>query len=354
MSNPNPMDEVNKEISSLQTKVANLHTRVRLTSLRDQIATITVKATAMEKRVGEARKRNYIFERDLEKQAADMAERWVSFRPSIETQLLTETNSLRNSMTLLESEFNRLVTLKANPDAARSLADQFSTKVINLENKITVVENFITGMFDPYKNELNIIDSHLVDIEWMLTQLEEASFKLLNSEATIMAVKATLVEGNEEKDDPQGVLYLTDQRLLFEQKQKIATKKVLFITTDSETVQKLIFETPIVSIIDVISHKEGMFKNEDHIEVKMDFTTAGGVVHLHLFGQDCKLWQGLIKRAKNCDFDQNRMVTLSQDTGDKIKQIPTECPKCGGAFTQSLLRGQETIQCEYCGHVIRL
>ena len=45
-----------------------------------------------------------------------------------------------------------------------------------------------------------------------------------------MAVRATWQKGGE--DNPQGILYLTDQRLLFEQKQEIGAKKVLFITTE--------------------------------------------------------------------------------------------------------------------------
>jgi hypothetical protein len=70
------------------------------------------------------------------------------------------------------------------------------------------------------------------------------------TEAAVFAVGVVSLQGSKgSPDDPKGILYLTDQRLIFEQKQEIATKKFLFITTEKQKVQKLVFEVPALTYL---------------------------------------------------------------------------------------------------------
>ena len=77
------------------------------------------------------------------------------------------------------------------------------------------------------------------------------------------------------------------------------------------------------------------------------------MAHFHIW-QDNAAWQALINRAKNKDFDQGRAVALDQAAVDKVKAAPAQCPSCGGNITTVVLRGMDSIKCEYCGLVIRL
>jgi hypothetical protein len=74
--------------------------------------------------------------------------------------------------------------------------------------------------------------------------------------------------------------------------------------------------------------------------------------HLHLHGQDCNAWHGLINQVKA--GNTNRAIEVDQSAIDKVKTAPTQCPVCGGAVTQPVLRGMDSIKCEYCGAVMRL
>jgi ribosomal protein S27E len=47
-------------------------------------------------------------------------------------------------------------------------------------------------------------------------------------------------------------------------------------------------------------------------------------------------------------------VALDQASVDKIKAAPGKCPSCGGTITTVVLRGMDSITCEFCGAVIRL
>ena len=118
-------------------------------------------------------------------------------------------------------------------------------------------------MYDQFNNQVSAASRHLEEIEYLLAQLAEASFQLLPTEAGIAAVKAAWCKtGKEQKGDPQGVLYLTDQRLIFEQKEEVATKKVLFVVTEKQKVQGLQLEAPVALVDKVETSKQGLLKNE--------------------------------------------------------------------------------------------
>lgn len=170
-----------------------------------------------------------------------------------------------------------------------------------------------------------------------------------------MAVEAVWTrDGKEDGSDPKGVIYLTDQRLLFEQKQEIATKKFLFITTATEKVQKLLFETPVALVQDVTASKQGLFKNQDFIDLRLASGAPFPTAQFHLNGQDSAGWAALIRQVKAHELDAERAVAVDQQAVEKVKTAPSKCPSCGGAITQPIMRGQDTINCEFCGAVIRL
>ena len=170
-----------------------------------------------------------------------------------------------------------------------------------------------------------------------------------------MAVPAVWCrQGKQAKDDPEGVLLLTDQRLLFEQKQEVVTKKVLFVATAKQKVQKLLVDTPIGKTDSVNGTKQGLMGHEDHIDVTFVSGAPLRSAHFHINGQDCNLWQGLIGRAKAGDFDRDRTVMPDAAQIERVKTAPTKCPNCGGAITETVLRGMDSITCGFCGTVIRL
>jgi hypothetical protein len=251
-------------------------------------------------------------------------------------------------------QMSQLAAMAGNPGAARGLLATLQSEVGQVESKVTAAEQAIEGMYTQFNNQVDAAARHLEDIEYLLTQLAEASFQLLPTEAGIAAVKAAWCKtGKEQKSDPQGVLYLTDQRLIFEQKEMIATKKVLFVATEKQKVQGLQLEAPVAQVDKVVTSKQGMLKNEDHIEIHFLSGAAVQMAHFHIW-QDNAAWLALINRAKNKDFDQGRAVALDQTAVEKVKAAPAQCPSCGGVITTVVLRGMDSIKCEYCGFVIRL
>ena len=347
-------EQVKSEIRSLQSSVGDLHSSVRMTDIRDRIEDLSSSVNGMDRRIKSLREGGYAFEKELEKMAADFEKEWRGIAPNLELQIDQEASNLQRSLRPLETQITQLTGDRSAPAALRPRLSRLKSQLESLESQVEAAERSISGRYDQFNSDVQKVKTHLTKLEWMLTELSEASFELLATESGIMAVKAVWAKnGKQTKTDPEGVLYLTDQRILFEQKEKVVTKKVLFVATEKKLVQELLWEAPIVLIEEVKPHDEGFLNKDDYID--LHFTSGGpfDVVHLHIW-QPGEEWKALIHRAKTKEFDKTRAIAIDKAAAKKVKDAPTKCPSCGGAINQVVLRGMENLTCEYCGDVIRL
>jgi hypothetical protein len=351
MSQPSLADQVASDLRSLQSEVSSLHTRVRLSSLRDQVGNLETTATGLPQAVRDLRTAGYVFEKDLEERAADLAQRWARLSPQVSQQIEQQSLILQMGMRPIEEQMQNVVAYVSDPSMAQPRINSARAAVEAYGGKVAAAERSISGIFDQLQTEFNTFTAHLKQLQWALAQASEATFPWLQGEGLINAVQAAWVQKEKgTKDDPKGVLFLTDGRLVFEQKQDVATKKVLFVTTQKTRVQKLLFEVPLTDVENATASDQGFLGHEDHVFVKV---AHAGERHLHIDGQDCKLWQGQITRAKGREFDRQR-VGASAEAEAPLKAAPDKCPNCGGKITAKVLRGMDSITCEYCGSVIRL
>lgn len=350
-----PAQQIAKDLSSMQSDISSLQSGVQLSGLRNDLDKVESKTAGLTERIIAIRIRGYIFERNLETEAADIPGRWHPLNATIQAQINAQAHVLQGLMRSIEAQMTRLSAIASNPPAALPLVNQLKTDIDNLESKVSAIERSIRGMFDDFSNEVEKIDKRLGQVEWMLTQVDEACFKLMPVEAAIMAVKTVWAkDGKDSKTNPEGVLFLTDQRLIFEQKQEVATKKFLFITTETQKVQACLFDIPVQMIEKIESSKQGLFKNEDWLDLLFATGAQLREAKLHLYEQDCAVWQGYLNKAVAKEFDKERVAPVASEVVDKIKNAPTICPSCGGSISKPVLRGMDSISCEFCGHVIRL
>ena len=190
-------------------------------------------------------------------------------------------------------------------------------------------------------------------VGWTLDQLDEATFQLHPLEDPIFASQAQYMESK--KEGPKGVLYLTDERLIFEQKEEIATKKVLFITTEKEKVQEPIFEVLAGHVDEVKTSQKGFLGHKEMMELlfapEADLSSA--TIRLH-GGADNEEWAALIGRVKSGEIAKERTKPKDEGAEEAVRAAPTKCPTCGATLSVELVRGMREITCQYCGSVIRL
>jgi hypothetical protein len=354
MATPNPVQQLSDDIRNLQSKVGDLQGSVRLTKARDAVEDLQTTVNGLIQRITTLRPRGYFFEKDMENQAQAFVESWALLYTNLQSQINMQSAGLVNSLRPIEMQMPQLNASASNPSSARGLLSSMQSAVNMLEDKVSATERTIEGMYDQFNNQVYQFTKHLDEIEYLVTQLAEASFQLLPTEGGLAAIKAVWCKtGKEQKGDPEGVLFLTDQRIIFEQKEEIVTKKVLFVATEKQKVQQLQIECPVTLVDKVDTSKQGMLKNEDHIEIRFASGAPVEVAHFHIW-QDNSTWQQLINRAKSKDFDKGRAVQIDQAAVDKVKSAPSQCPSCGGNITQVVMRGTDSITCGYCGFVIRL
>jgi hypothetical protein len=154
--------------------------------------------------------------------------------------------------------------------------------------------------FAAYRTKVGIFVARLEQLEWTLTQGDEAKFQLRAGEGIVIGAEATWLRSHE--DHPKGVLYLTNQRIIFEQKQNVATKKFSFIPTDSKLVHQALLEVSVEAIEEITATKKGFFRNEDHLEMTFASGMSVPAAHFWLHGQDSVSWEELVRQAKSADL----------------------------------------------------
>ena len=354
MTTPISADQIASEISSLKSRAGWLQDSARLKNTLSAVGDLQTAVNGLPQSISKLRTDGYVFEKALEPQAGNLVNQWGQLYPTLLYRINSESASLQGGLNSIEFKMTQLNGVGTNPAAALPLISALQNDMQLLEDKASSAESTVQGLYAAFNNEFNNFKSHLDEISYLLAQIAEAKFTLLPGEGGLRACKAAWYrEVKKRDDDPEGVLYLTDQRLLFEQKEEVATKKILFITTAKQKVQELKWEIP-VTLIDVITpSKQGMLKNEDHLDLRFKQGAAIESAHLHIWqpGSD---WLKLINRAKTRDFDTDRVVAIDQSEVAKLKTAPSICPSCSANLNQVILRGQDSITCEYCGFVIRL
>lgn len=346
-----PMEAVRQRISSLQSRLNDLQTRVRLASAREAAGNVETQANAVADQARTVRELGYAWEKDLEPRCLDYRQRWQNLKPEVMSTLDRESNSLESQINQVQMQVNSDIARAITPQDAQMVLPDAENALTSLESAADAAEKSIQGMFSQFTTDLSALDEHLKQVKWMLDQAAESKVSWLANEALVLAVKADYVR--DQKDNPKGILYLTDQRVVFEHKEEVATKKVLFVATAKQLVQEVLLEMALAEVANVEATKKGFMGHEDHLEFKFAPSAKIHSAHFHIDGQDSHEWDATIGRIKSGAIEAARVAPLSDAEKTRIQNAPTKCPNCGGALTAPVLRGQTEIKCPYCGTVTR-
>lgn len=346
-----PQEQLRRDITAAQSEFRSLVEKVRLNSVRDRFSTLDTDINNLPTRVQKTRDRKFPFNKILESQTRSFQQQWMTKRGGVQNQLTQESNLLQNLLRPLEYRVQALSLGSTSIAAVSALKNDLES----FSNKVSAAERTVTDLFDGLESEVSKVKSLLTQVEKTLDLSESASFGFLPTESVVRAVKAVWTrDEKKDKEDPEGILFLTDQRLIFEERDEVATKKVLFFTTERKKIQELEFEVPVFSITNVKATKQGVFKNEDWLDLEFESGFFAHSARLHLDGQSCTEWQALINQAKARELDADRAFAIDEAAQEKVKAAPVVCPSCGGTLSKPVLRGMETITCEFCGRVIKL
>lgn len=343
----NLSEETRLKLSNLGQRLQSLQEMMSLSDVLREVSEIQLRLSLLPGEVDKLRSRGYVFRNFLENQVGVLSGQWAEMQGRLSREVSLRVQELQREAEEAESTLRR--AMGGNPAqvaAAENVVSMF-------ESKVRTARSAVEALYAPLKENIAQTNRQVEEVRWMLDQMDEASFSLLPGESPVAACKARLVEYG--KEGAEGILYLTDERLLFERKEEVATKKVLFITTAKQRVQELIFAVPVGQVEEVKASDERKFLGRKEM-LGLSFAPGAELsgAFLRLMETENEAWAGMIGRVKSGEIDRERTQPKDVEAVEAARSVPTRCPACGAQLQVAVVRGMREIRCEYCGSLIRL
>lgn len=336
-------------LSNLEMKYKNIERDVDLRYVRDTLTRTAKDIEALPERVSKIRERGYVFSGYLEEKVATLGRQWMEISQTAETQIESGAAELKRAFEGLER--NMHYARNAPENRAEDMIKRAQDEVDGLEEKLKSVKGDIEKNFGDVPNNVSQTASQVRTIEGYLDLIEEATFPLQGDEAIFMAVRAQWKEHNK-KDDPEGIFYITDQRLVMEQKEKVGKG---FLGRGGEMKHEVAWEAPISGLSEAKPEKKGLLGGIDLIHFKFSSGAPFGDTTIEVKGGINANWfAGQLKRAAGGGLEQERAMALDNAVVEAIEDAPSMCGVCGAGFEASITPGMKEIKCSYCGAITRL
>jgi predicted nucleic acid-binding Zn-ribbon protein len=340
-------EDTQYKLDGLQDKFGDLQESMLLTRVHTEMADVETTLSLLPTEIEKVRTRGYVFRSFLENKVEVLSEQWDEMKDNVAQEVERRTRDLERDSDAAERALNQAL---GGGSAQITRADH---AIETLESKVYAAQSAVEAMYEPLQQNVNQTRYQVAEITKLLDAVDAASFELHPVEDVVAFCEAQYLE--REDEGPEGLLYLTDERLLFERKEQVATKKVLFITTQKETVQELIFEVPVRQIDEIKATDEKKFLKR-HELLEMFFAPEADLpgATLRLIHTKNEEWAQLIGRVKSGEIDKERTQPKDEEAVEAVRAAPTKCATCGATLSVEIVRGMQEIECEYCGSVIRL
>ncbi len=352
-----PVD-IQAQVAERRSRWQQLATAAALGGVQGQMEALNSALNNLEAQIAGLRARDYRFGRLWERQLVNCRLQWRQ-QQTTATALLTQQRGVLQ--TAVQQVQPLLDQTSRNPGLLSSLDASLSA----LDSRIRQAENEVTGLFSGTEQELSSLKAQVAQAEFVLDTLTTASFKLLPQEAGIAACRAQWWQQDDK--GPAGVLILTNARVIFEQREMVATKKVLFIATEKQEVKKLLWHAPIGAVQEVNTEDKSAFlSHKELLHLVLDSRDAPERVTVRLEGTTNEAWSRLIDMARTGQIEADSVqaaAPVAEGAGTAAsavpvapvmveeptpKVVPTKCPSCGGKLP-TLYKGMRSLTCEYCG-----
>ena len=340
--------ELNTLTSELSTRYRSILGRVGLSSATSTLATLGQQISSLPADIENVRKQGYVFRSYLESKVDVLQQQWNNSQDNLNRWLQQESQALKQDIEDVEDHVNQLNAQGNATRAKQANANEVKALLDTLEAKVDVAEEQIQAQYQPIQQEMNRTRQQLQEIAWFLEQRDQATFEFYPEEKVYLVAKAEWDDGD---DKPDGMLFMTDQRLVFEQKEKTGKKFGLFGGKDT---QGVLWEAPMTSVENVESENKGFMGGKDMIHLTLGSGASYPKITVEIKGGvQAKYWAGQLNQVRTGNANQDRAVQQDPELIERLRNAPTECPTCGGTLPQ-IMAGQNQVDCTYCGTVIRI
>jgi len=332
---------------------------VTLGTIFNQLSSVTGEIDSLDNQIAELRARGYRFGRTMEERAATLKSRWPQEKASANRLLQDRRNVLQNAA-------NETQRLLGQAERNTGLLDTVDSRLRTLETQIDEAQRNVQGVFSGTEQEINALQGEMREVRALLDALDSASFELLPDEHGVAVCKAQWVSDNQE---PEGMLFLTDSRLIFEQREERVIKRKLF-SSEKELIQEKLWDTPVGAVVELQMEdkKSGLLglKRQELLTLSFVERTrelpSDATLHLK-GGATNEAWLSLIRRVKSEQIaadlfgappPQELLAAQTEaEAAAPEAELPTRCPSCN-ATLPPIYKGMKQVECQYCGMMINI
>jgi regulator of replication initiation timing len=299
------MSEAREQFDGLRQKFEELIEQIKLSELADHIRDMTEQTGGLSEEIAKIRSRGYAFAASLETKIGGLNQQWAELRPRLPQLISQEANRLRDEADKLKDKLESAGKILAHPAALQKLIPDVEQAVSDIESGIESAVSKVQELYAGIQEEVEEIAAKFQDINWYLDQQDEASFAWQSDEKVYMATKAEWVATGKGKDDPDGILYLTDQRLVFEQKETTGKTLGLF---GGKKVQEMEWGLALNLITGVKTENKGFFGGRDMVYLTLGEGAPHSEITLEVKGSaNNEEWAKQIQRAISGELQAERV-----------------------------------------------
>lgn len=334
-----------EKITAIQQQFAELPGRVKLTALSESLGTLETRIKGLPGAIAEARGRGYPYREYLENKVQVFGTQWDEIKTAIREWMQSEAAGLEAQLGEVEPLLHRLNPAQLT-SAQQGVVAQIESRLKTLDAHVKAAEDRIRGLFDSLQREVGQAQSQVEEIKRFLERKDGASFPFLAGETVFRADEAEWVNGN---DNPDGFLFLTNQRVIFEQHEKTGKKLGLF---GGKQVHQLLWEVPLNHVEGGQAENKGVFGGKDMVHLKLTPAASQGSITAEVKGGvDCKVWVAELGRMIRGEI--GAATVHDPELAERLRNAPTDCPTCGAVLPRAVA-GQNSMTCQYCSTVVRL
>ncbi len=254
-------DASEAEKGRILSGLKDLQHSVNEQSLLQDISETATRLQELPKKLQDIRQRGYTYAADLEQKIADLIKRWKDAEDEARYRGQRRSQRIGWDLEDMQHILDRLNS--ADSTTMQSYLTRLSGELNRVKSEIDTAKKQIAEPVGDIPDQVRTLAERLSTLDDYMKRVIEASFPFNSGEKVYMAVEAEWKKGTDSKENPDGVFYVTDQRLIMEQKEK----KGGFVGIGGTKVQQLTWEAPLTAVQSVSSEKKGLFGNIDLIHI---------------------------------------------------------------------------------------
>ena len=338
-------------VAQLKQRYATALKSVALADITDEINDLNNLVAGLPGEVSKLRERGYAFAGYLAGQSDALVQTWDATRQAAGDTLRAEVAQVKTESSKLQPLLGKLEASAAKVSVLQVASSQLEQALDGFEASVEAAEERVKGIFEPVAKQAREIKNRVGKLNWYMDRVDEATFEFNATEAVYLVAKAEWVKTGRGKDDPDGLLYLTDQRLIFERKEKEGG----FLGFGAKKVQGIEWQIPLSSFGVIESEKKGFLGGKDIVHIQHGDSGAVTPITLEVKGGINANWYAQqLERAQRGDIEQERAIQPDSEVVEMVKNAPTACGNCGAPFTTPITRAMTELAWEYCGTIVRL